>query len=235
MALGIPFSEVKNPAQFLDELSGKTLAKISEGEVNLFNIGLQTIASQLSGAEPLRAVLEKYQKESLALARSVMYMASSPFGGPNALGTEITFRLIRPVDVAYATEERWDMDVSGATPGTTIWGFQTGSGTPAVDTMGEEEGNIILGFIDPVPTRAFEAYQVVHNGNRTYPYYSLNWQGFRADGLAFSEAMVPIIEWPEDTILVQMTVAWAINPDRTQAIGLHFARARSLAAATGSA
>lgn len=235
MALGISPSEIANKAQFLDELSGKTLAKITDGEINLFNVGLQALASQLSGAEPLRAMLEKYQYETLSLARSVMYMASSPFGGPNAQGTDITFRLIRPVDVAYATEERWDQDLSGTTPGTTIWGFQTGSGTPAVDTMGREEGNIIFGFIDPVPTRALEAYQVIHNGNRTFPYYSLNWNAYRADGLAFSEAVVPIIEWPEDTILIQMTVAWAINPDRTQAVGLHIARARSLVTAIGSA
>ena len=232
MPLGIAYGEI-TPGQHVDASSEKPLRAISEDELNLFNLDLQAIAAQYT-AEPFRALLEKYQQETLALTRNVMYGANQPYGGANALGSEICMRPIRPVDVAYTVEEQWDMDLSGSTVGN-VWGFQTGSGTPGDDAIGEEEGNIILGFIDPVPVPGFCAYQLITNGNRLYPYFTMNWRTALADGIPIVECMSPIIEWPEDSVRVNMVVAYLVNPDRTQAFGLHICRARAIITAIGSA
>ncbi|MFH1486480.1 MAG: hypothetical protein ABIH46_10440, partial [Chloroflexota bacterium] len=136
------------------------------------------------------------------------------------------------VDMAYTIEELWDQDLSGESVGD-IWGFQKGGTTPADDTMTRNEGNLIVGFADPVPLTAFASYQVIKAG-KTYGYYTVTFTPCAANQLAFMECMVPIAEYPEDSVRIQMDVARAINPDRFQAIGLHFCRAADIMTATGS-
>ncbi|MFH1486824.1 MAG: hypothetical protein ABIH46_12205 [Chloroflexota bacterium] len=229
MPLGIAYTAITAGAH-VDPDSEKPLRAISSTELDMFNGDLAAIASQYT-AEPIRALLEKYQLEALTLCRNVMEQAAQPYGGANGLGSEICMRQIRPIDMAYTVQEQWDQDLSAETVGD-IWGLQTGGTTPAADTLLEEEGNIILGFIDPVPVPGFEAYQVITGGNRTYPYFTLNWRFARADAIPIAECMAPILEWPEDTVQLQMTVAYLTNPDRTQPIGLHFARARVMVTST---
>lgn len=230
MAIGI--LEKLYPAE-TDKLTNKVLKEVSAEEVKFFNMDLLALASQYA-AEPVRAAIEKYQKEMFLLARNVMYSAKQPYGGANALGNEITMRLLRPVDLAFTIEEYWDLDLSGSAVGN-VWGYQTGGVTPADDTIGEEEGNIIFGWTDPVPLPGFAAYQLVSNVTRSYGYYTVSFAQCRADSIPFMELQAPIIEWPEDTVRINMVVARLINPTRMQAIGIHFARARSISTATGSA
>lgn len=229
MAIGV---EVKDYAEETERLSGKVLREISAAEVTLFNMDLQALASQYV-AEPVRVAVEKYQREAFLLARNVMYAARQPFGGANALGNEITMRLIRPVDLAYTIEEYWDLDISGDAIGD-VWGIQTGGTTPADDTLTEQEGNIIFGWTDPVPLPGFAAYQYVSNGTRTYGYYTISFTQCRADSIPFMELQAPIVEWPEDSVRINAVVARQINPTRMQALGIHFCRARDIISATGS-
>lgn len=226
-----PYQKLVLP-EYTDRLSGQTLRAMDEDELDLFNLDLRSIAADYC-SEPVIAAASKYQRESLVVCRAVMYTAKQPYGGANSLGTEITCRLIKPVDMNYTIEEIWDQNLSGEAVGD-IWGFQTGGTTPADDTMGEEEGNIIWGWSDPVALCGFASYQVLKAG-RTWPYYTISFTHCRADSIPFMEARAPIPEYPEETVRIQMDVGRAINPDRMQAIGLHFCRASAIVAATGSA
>lgn len=231
MDIGIPIDSRFNPAGHVSAVYQKDQWEMSPEQLGLFNADLQNIACQY-GAEPIRYLLGKHQYAILALGRNVMASAKQPYGGANALGAEITMRLLRPIDLAFTAGYLWDRDLSGETPGTLfIWQAQAG----AADTIGEEEGNIILGFIDPVPLPGVDAYQVITNGNRTYPFYTLSFTQFRADSIPVAECMAPIMEWPEDTVQINCDPSRAINPDRLQAIGIHFARARAMVTTTGSA
>lgn len=230
MALEISFSEI-NSNEHSDPYTGKTLKEITSYELALFNLDLGAIAARYT-AEPIIAALEKYKREILVVCRAVMYHATQPYGGALSVGQEICMRAIKPVDMAYTIEELWDQDLSGEAVGD-IWGFQTGGTNAANDTMTKQEGNLIVGFADPVPLTAFASYQVV-KGGRTYPYFTITYTGCRSDSIPFMECMAPIAEFPLDVLKIQMDVARAVNPDRTQAIGIHFCRASDITTATGS-
>lgn len=235
--LGISMQDI-NPAQHTGPDSEKPLAVITAEQLVLFNSDLNSIAAQYV-AEPIRLALEKYQKLALTVARAVMYAAGQPYKGANALGDEICMRLILPVDVGapsatgIVNEENWDQNLSAATIGD-VWGYQRAGSAAADDTMGEEEGNIIVGWIDPVPLSGFCSYQVI-KGGKTFGYYSISYTGCVADAIKFSPCIVPIPEWPEEALRINMVVARLINPEQTQAVGLHFARASAIRTAQGSA
>ena len=244
--LGITWQELKeskNPkgetydatVEHDDPWTEKPLRAIDQPQLNLFNRDLDSMAA-LYGQEPIRALLEKYQREALVVARSVMFSARQPYGGANALGTEIAMRALRPVDVNAhgANVHIWDVNLAGSALGN-VWGYQSGGAAPAADAMGEEEGNIIIGFADPVVRPAFVAYQVAVNANRFYAYFTMNWDLTRSDSVPLVEVEAPILEFPEDTVLINMAVGYPIGVDRTQAVGMHFARARVMAAVAGSA
>lgn len=228
--LGIP--SVINPGQGSDPITGKILAEIKADELTLFNQDLNAIAAQYAG-DVVRAALEKYQNECLILARQVMYMARQPYGGAQALGDQICARALAPVDLAFTVEEIWDLDLSGRTAGD-IYGYQTGAAAPADDTMGEYEGNIIVGWISDVPLPGFAKYQFL-KGGRTWPYYPMNFWATAGSQFKFCDVMAPLLEFPLEAVRIQMDVARAINPDRTIAAGIHFCRASAIRAATGSA
>ena len=231
LELGISFAEI-NPSQYNDGVTGKPLRAVTVDELDLFNKDLTSIAAQYA-SEPIRAALAKNQREALVLARAVMYAASQPYKGAYAVGDEICMRLICPVDMAYTIEEIWDLNLSAETVGD-IWGTQTGGTTPADDTMGEEEGNIIVGFTNPVPLPGLAKYQFI-KGGKTFPYFPLQYNIARADSLPFVEVLAPLLEFPEETVRIQCDVGRAIAVDRTQPVGLHFCRASAIRAATGSA
>jgi len=215
----------------VDPGTGKTLKEMTWGELRQWNLDINAIAAQYaSGA--VRLALEKYLKEALIVCRAVMYSAAQPYGGAVATGNEICMRMIKPVDMNYTIQEIWDLDLSGEAVGD-IWGFQTGGTTPASDTMTRQEGNLIVGFADPVPLTALASYQVIKSG-KTYPYFTITFTPCAADQLPFMECMAPIAEFPLDVVTIQMDVGRAINPDRFQAIGPHFCRASDIIAATGS-
>lgn len=231
--LGIPWSEVQPFAgEHADPLTDKPLAAISENELNKFNADLNAIAMQYA-SDPIRAALEKYQREALVLARRVMKEASQPYGGGLATGSEIVGRAICPVDLAFTVEEIFDIDLSGSTVGN-IWGYQTGSGTPANDTMGQYEGNIVIGFMSLVPLPGFAKYQFIKAG-KTYGYFPLDFFYGDASRVPFAPVMAALVEFPLDSVRIQMDVARLINPDRTVAVGIHYCRASSITSATGSA
>lgn len=244
--LGITWGELKKShdpqgveydatPQHDDPWTEKPQRAISEAQLNLFNRDLDSMAA-LYGQEPIRVLLEKYQREALVVARNVMYGANQPYGGANALGNEIAMRALRPVDVnAHGVNVHiWDVNLAGSALGN-VWGYQSGGAAPAPDTMGEEEGNIIVGFVDPVVRPAFVAYQVAVNANRFYAYFTMNWDLTRSDSVPMVEVSAPILEFPEDTVLLNMAVGYPIGVDRTQSVGMHFARARVMAAVAGSA
>lgn len=216
-----------------DPLTDKPLAGISEKELDKFNADLNAIAAQYA-SDPVRAALEKYQRECLVLARRVMKEASQPYGGGYATGSEIVGRALAPVDLAFTLEEIWDLDLTGRTIGD-IYGYQTGAGTPANDTITQYEGNIILGFISEVPLPGFAKYQFIKAG-KTYGYFPMNfWQG-DSSRLKFAPVMAPLMEFPLDSVRIHMDVArTALNPDRTIAVGIHYCRASAITSATGSA
>lgn len=217
--------------EYTDQTTGKTLKEMPWWAISQFNLDINAIAAQYA-SEVVRKALEKYQKEALIVCRAVMYSAAQPYLGSIATGNEICMRMIKPVDMAYTIEEHWDLDLSGEAVGD-IWGFQTGGTTPANDTMTRQEGNLIVGFTDPVPLCALASYQVMKSG-KTYPYFTIAFTPCSGDQIPFMECMAPIAEFPLDVVRIQMDVARAINPDRMQAIGLHFCRASDIIAATGS-
>lgn len=235
--LEIAITEIK-PAQYVDPYTGKTLKEITRDELKEFNRDYKAVAAQYA-SDAVRLSLDKYKFEALNVARAVMYKASQPYGGANSLGQEIVMRMIKPVDVNYGTappnEENWDTNLSAEALGN-LWGFQTGGTTPAADTMTKQEGNLLVGWTDPVPLCGFASYQVVKAG-RTYPWFTITFTPCAADQLPYMECMAPIAEYPEDNIMIQMDVARLANPDRMQAIGVHFCRAsdiNDITAATGS-
>lgn len=232
--LGIAYDSI-NANEHDEPATTKPQRAISRAELDLFNRDLDAIAAQYA-SEPVRVLLEKYQNEALVVARNTMYSARQPYGGANALGNEITMRALRPVDInAHGVNVHiWDVNLAGSALGN-VWGLQSGGAAPAADAMGEEEGNILFAFIDPVTRPGFVAYQTVINGNRTYPYFTLSFEDARQDSLPVAELMSPVLEFPEDTILINLIVGYLTNPDRIQPLGLHFARARVLTAAAGSA
>lgn len=231
LQLGINMADI-NTAAHNDIVTGKPLRAMTQEDLDTFNADLLAIAAPIS-SESIRAALAKHQLAALVLCRNVMYEAGQPYGGGYSVGDEITMRLIQPVDVAYTIEELWDLDLSAETVGD-IWGIQTGGTTPADDTMGQYEGNIIVGFINPVPLPALVNYQFV-KGGKTFPYYTMDLRICAGDQLAFCEAQIPFLEFPLEVVRIQSAVGRAINPDRTQPIGLHFCRASAIRAATGSA
>jgi len=229
-----------NLSGYEDPYTGKTVREIDELQLREFNRDLKAIAAQYA-SDAIRAALDKYKQPALQVARVVMYRTAQPYGGANSLGQEIVMRMIKPVDMNYgvlttspagSTEEHWDIDLSGETVGD-IWGFQTGGTTPADDVMTRNEGNLIVGFADPVPLNPFGSYQVI-KGGRNYPYYTLTFTPCAIDQIKFLECMSPIAEYPEDNVRIQMDVARAQALDRLQAIGLHFCRASDITSATGS-
>lgn len=229
--IGIP--SVANPTSYADPITGKTLAVITPGELSMFNMDIAAIAAAYA-SDVVRAAIEKYQNEALILARQVMYMARQPYGGAQALGDQICARALAPVDLAFTLEEIWDLDLSARTIGD-IYGYQTGAASPADDTLGEYEGNIIVGFISDVPLPGFAKYQF-SKGGRTFPYYPMNFWACAGSQFKFCDVMAPLLEFPLEACRIQMDVArTALNPDRTIAVGIHFCRASSIRAATGSA
>lgn len=231
MALG-QFTNL-NPGAYTDPNTGKPLAAITPGELANFTKDLQSLAASWGG-ESIQALLEKYQNEALVLCRNVMSRASQPYLGAYANGNEIVMRMLCPVDLAFTIEEIWDLDLSARTIGD-IYGYQTGGGTPANDTIGMYEGNIIMGFLDRTPLSGFAKVQFL-KGGKTYSYFPLNFDIVRDDALPLIPLMAPFMEFPEESVRIQCDVArTALNPARMQAIGLHFCRASAIATATGSA
>lgn len=216
-----------------DPVTNKRLREMTFRQLGQFNKDLMAIAAQFA-AEPIRQAVAKYQREALVMARVVMDSSRQPYGGAYGMADEIVMRLIRPVDLASTIEEYWDLDCSAETVGD-VWGLQTGGTTPADDTLGEEEGNIIFGFLDQTPGQpAFAAYQFV-KGGKTWPYYTLDFSICRADSIPFVEAMAPLMEFPEELVRLNLVVARAVNPARMSAVGLHFCRASAIRTVTGSA
>jgi hypothetical protein len=213
-------------------MTEKPLAAMTPGGLDNFNKDLNSIAAAFGG-ETIRAILAKNQNEALILARNVMYRAAAPYLGAFANGTEIIMRLLCPVDLASTIEEYWDLDLSGEAIGD-IWGFQTGGTTPANDTMGEYEGNIVMAFLDRTPQAGFAKYQLL-KGGKTYGYFPLTFTADRDDALPVSPLMAPFLEFPLESVRIQCDVRKLINPTVMQAIGLHFCRASSITTATGSA
>lgn len=231
MALG-QFTSI-NPSAYTDPATGKPLAAISPGELANFTKDLLALATSWGG-ESVQALVEKFQYETLVLCRNVMSRASQPYLGAYSNGNEIVMRMLCPIDLAFTIEEIWDLDLSARTIGD-IYGYQTGGASPANDTIGIYEGNIIMGFLDRTPLPGFAKYQFL-KGGKTYAYFPLNFDTVRDDALPLVSLMAPLMEFPEESVRIQCDVArTALNPARMQAVGLHFCRASAITTATGSA
>ncbi len=200
-------------------ITGKKLRGASLSEVDKFNDDLTNIAAQF-GMESIRSAIDEYKEEIWILVRQVMEEANAPYGGSGARGAEICMRPLRPIDVGIAADI-WDVDSTGITVGTASEREVT---KISADTMGEEEGNILIGALNEHGDhRVVNAYRWSKN-QVDYPALTLPFPYADGDRATFVKFQAPIIQFTEETLtFYQNTVRAQFS--YVALVGLHATRA----------
>ena len=204
-------------------ITGKKLRGASVEEVDKFNDDLTNIAAQY-GMDSIRSAIEEYKEEIWVLVRQVMEQANAPYGGSGARGAEICMRPLRPIDVGIAADI-WDVDSTGITVVTVAEREVTKINA---DTMGEEEGNILIGALNEHgDQRVVNAYRWSKN-QVDYPALTLPFPYADPDRATFVKFQAPIIQFTEETLtLYQNTVRAQFS--YVALVGLHACRASDIA------
>lgn len=222
MAIGVRLA-ADQMREITGEITGKKLRAITQKELDIFNDDLMNIAAHY-GMDAIRAAVEEYQEEILLLVRQVMEQANAPYGGSGARGAEICMRALRPIDVGIAADI-WDTDYTAVVVGTATNREQTFINA---DTMGEEEGNILLGALNEHgDQRVVNAYRWMKN-QINYPALTLPFPYCDTDRASFVKFQAPIIQFTEEAL----TFYW--NVVRAQfayvgLVGVHATRAQDVA------
>ncbi len=220
MAIGL---QVKNYPAEIGPLTGKKLRVVSVAEVEKFNDDLFNIAAQF-GMQSIRAAIDEYQEEIFILVRQVMEEANAPYGGSGARGFEICMRPLRPIDVGIAADI-WDVSNATVDVGTAASREITKINA---DTMGEEEGNIIMGALREAGSgRVVNAYRWSKN-QVDYPALTLPFPYADPDRATFVKFQAPIIQFTEEVLTLYVNVVRA-EYDYTALVGLHATRANDVA------
>ena len=201
------------------EIFKAALAEFKSVEVNAL---LKILEAQMFHAsDPVRDLVEVNLGAIINLARAVKAQANSDFAGIFGRGNELTATRILPEmfkKVWGVSTTKWDYNVTSA--GTIEY-----IGTEAdPETTAEEEGIIILGFIDPVAESVITKAQIVKDNTR---YQSADLCFNYSSGYPLAALPEPWVILPEQNFYIKVK-AKDSGVTKLEPIGFKIQRAKNL-------
>jgi len=208
--------------EYAEEYSANLKAALAEFKpVEVNNLVKILEAQMFHASDPVRDLVEVNLGAIINLARAVKAQAKSDFAGIIGRGNELTATRILPEmfkNVWGSSTTKWDYNVTSA-------GVIEYIGTENnPESTAEEEGYIILGFIDPVAEPIITKAQIVKDNTR---YQSVDLCFNYSSGYPLAALPEPWVILPEQEFFIKVK-AKDSGVTRLEPVGFKIQRAKNL-------